>query len=154
MSGLIRERKKKVIIDDVWSKVLRRKFNYAFRISFSVAHYVLAYLEFSTKDIDSDDASSENSNGFVNSGEIAGAAYSSTDDTTNYHNPREQDIFVYCHAGLLALSLLLEVVASFLCKKKDRRSSMSQRPSTLSEFADSESPIHVDNKNDIEMMNT
>jgi hypothetical protein len=100
-----------------WNKKgLRRKINYSFRIVISLIHYFLAYLEFTASETDSDDPSSGETT------HISIAADSSTDDAINYHNPRRQDAFFYYHAALLALSLMMEVTASFLCKKKLRRS--------------------------------
>lgn len=95
-----------------WTKALRRKINYAFRISISLVHYLLAYFEWASGDADSDDQS--------HSAYVSISGYSSTDDTTTYHNIRRQDKYYCLHATFLALSLLLEVAGSFLCKKNDR----------------------------------
>lgn len=97
-----------------WGNVLRRKMNYAFRIAFSFLHFFLAYLEHFTRDIESDDPSE--TGGY----EGISAAGDSSTDSVNYHNVRAKDVFFYCHASVLALSLILEVTASFLCKKKIR----------------------------------
>jgi len=98
----------------IWSKHLRRKINYSFRIIISLVHYLLAYFEWQTGSADTDDTSSGTY--------FSPAADSSTDDNTNYHNVRSQDKFYYLHASFLALSLLIEVAGSFLCKKNDRNS--------------------------------
>lgn len=94
--------------------MLRRKINYAFRITISLAHFLLAYLEHNSGGVDSDDAPAS-AHSFGVSGDDAPA-----DTVTTYHHIRRQDKFYCLHATFLALSLLIEVAGSFLCKKKDR----------------------------------
>jgi hypothetical protein len=139
-----------------WNKAVRRKINYSFRILISFVHYLLAYLEYSARGIDSDDIESgatDDGGGHFSSAD----ASSSTDDSTNYHNVRKQDKFFYIHAALLAFSLMLEVAASFLCKKKDRRTfslAAASRARPPPEFSPSSSTsVSVDSTGFVENMN-
>lgn len=159
MAGL---RHNKAQDDEVrWKKGLRRKINYAFRVVVCMIHYLLAYLEYAAGDVDSDDTShTDDTTSTYGSFTSAASDGSATDDTVNYHDVRQQDRFFYAHAALLSLSLLFEVAASFLCKKKDRSSSArrwsfapSPRPSNAPlPIAEStlqhENPLHSSDSNE------
>lgn len=87
----------------------------------SLLHFVFSYVEYQAPEIESDDPTEHDS-----AESFSAAAESSNDDTINYDDVRKQDKYFYIHAALLALSLLLEVMASFLCKRKDRKKARSQ----------------------------
>ena len=152
-AGLTNEEKQDETV--AWNKGLRRKINYTFRILVCLLHYLFAYLEFIAEDGDSDDTTSTDTSfegSTTGTSDFSAAAAASNDDTTNYHDVRQQDRFFYLHAALLAFSLLSEVAASFLCKKKDRSSAaltMSSRDldmpiptSSMTPTFDHSNPLH------------